>query len=68
MDTKLYRLAKLNDAQLKEIKEGESTLGSLNLLALQPIDLELAKLDASQMECLQGLEKNMGLTIVAVQS
>ena len=65
MENKAYKLAKLSDEQLKKIKEAEPTLGAINLLAFESVDLQPAPLNASQIECLEGLEKNLGVTIVA---
>ncbi len=67
MNDKVWKLAALTDAQIREVKEAEPTLGSINLLAFQPIDLKLARLDESQIERLRGLEKKLGVTIVAYQ-
>ncbi len=65
MKDTVWKIADLSEEQLKEIKEAEKTLGPFNLLAFQPIKIETAGLTASQLECLQGLEKNLGITIVA---
>ena len=69
--------AKLNDSQMEMLLEGERTLGADILLAYEAsasnpftgkasqVNLEIAALDESQMECLQGLEKNMQSVVVA---
>ncbi len=62
-----WTLANLTDEQLRQLKEAEQTLGPFNLLAYQPVQVKPAQLSASQIECLQGLEKNLGVTIVAYQ-
>ncbi len=62
-----WTLANLTDEQLGKLKDAEQTLGPFNLLAYQPLPVNAAQLTASQMECLQGLEKILGLTIVAYQ-
>ncbi len=67
MNDKVWKLANLTGTQVHEISEAEPTLGSINLLAFQPIELKLAHLDKSQVERLQGLEKKLGVTIVAYQ-
>ena len=68
MNDKIWILAKLTDGQLRLVKEAEQTLGSIQVLVFQPGDLKVAGLNESQIECLQGLEKNLGgLTIVAYQ-
>jgi hypothetical protein len=65
MNDTVWKIADLTDEQLKEIKEAEKTLGPFSLLAFQPVRLDTAQLNPSQLECLQGLEKNLGITIVA---
>ncbi len=60
-----WTLANLTDEQLGKLKEAEQTLGPFNLLAYQPVPVQPAQLNASQTECLQGLEKILGVTIVA---
>ncbi len=65
MKDTVWKIADLTDEQLKEIKEAEKTLGPFDLLAFQPVQMDTAGLTASQLECLQGLEKNLGITIVA---
>ncbi|MBI4787647.1 MAG: hypothetical protein HY782_11440 [Chloroflexi bacterium] len=65
MENQAYKLANLSDDQLKKIQEAEPTLGSINLLAFQSVALNPAQLNVSQLECLQGLEKNLGVTLVA---
>ncbi len=67
MDNKIWVFANLTDQQLEMLKEAERTLGSLNILALQPVESKVANLTESQIECLQGLEHNLGLTLVAYQ-
>ncbi len=65
MNDTVWKIADLSDEQLTEIKEAEKTLGPFNLLAFETVRLDAAQLSASQLECLQGLEKNLGITIVA---
>ncbi len=65
MKDTVWKIAGLTDEQLKQLKEAEKTLGPFNLLAFQSIPIQTAQLNESQLECLQGLEKNLGLTIVA---
>ncbi len=67
MSDKIWKMANLTDAQIREIQAAEPTLGSIYLLAFQPVELKTAQLDESKIECLQGLEKKLGLTIVAFQ-
>lgn len=68
MNDKLWMLAKLTDKQLEMVKEAEQALGSIHVLALQPVDSKVANLNESQIECLQGVEKALGLTVVAYRS
>jgi hypothetical protein len=65
MDNKIWMLANLTDDQLKLVREAEQTLGSINVLVFRPADLKVAGLNGSQIECLQGLEKQLGMMVVA---
>lgn len=66
MKDQVWVLAKLSDQQLEEVKEAERTLGSpLNILAFRQVDSKVAQLNGSQLDCLQGLEKKLGLALVA---
>ncbi len=65
MSDQVWKIANLSDQQLKDIKEAEKTLGPFTLLAFNSVKLDAAQLNASQLECLQGLEKNLGVTVVA---
>lgn len=65
MSDHVWKLADLTDEQLKQIKEAERTLGPFTLLAFNSVKLDPAQLNASQLECLEGLEKNLGVTVVA---
>lgn len=66
MANKNWLPAKLSDEQLKQVKEAERTLAdSVNIVALHPVDSNIADLNDSQKECLQGLEKRLGLVLVA---
>jgi len=65
MNDKIWILAKLTQDQLKLVQEAEQTLGPFHVLVFQPADLDVAGLDESQVECLHGLEKSLGMTIVA---
>lgn len=68
--------AKLTEDQIEMLLEGERTLGADILLAYEgnasnPVsgkasqtNLKIAALDESQLECLQGLEKNMQSVVV----
>lgn len=66
MAGKLYVLANLNNEQLEQVKEAERTLiPDIEILAFKSADSEVARLNPSQLECLQGLEQKLGLTLVA---
>jgi hypothetical protein len=73
--------AKLNNDQLDQLKEGEETLNVDFLLAYQEDEkadaqlieafrtgLQTANLDESQLECLQGLESNLGAVVIAYKN
>jgi hypothetical protein len=70
--------ANLTEVQRQQVAEAESTLGTDYLLAYQPGKpeasqsaesipggLQVAALDPSQLECLQGLENQLQTVIVA---
>jgi hypothetical protein len=72
--------ASLNGEQISMLREGEQTLGADILLAYQSDQtaavqearfsqsgLQVAPLNESQLECLQGLEKNMQAVVIAYQ-
>ncbi len=72
--------ANLDRQQLEDLKEAERTLGARILLAYESDgqskiqgnlflqnDLKIAPLSASQVECLQGVEKKLGSVVVAYQ-
>ncbi len=65
MADKIWELANLNKEQLDLIRQAEQTLDSVSLVAFDSVNADVAKLNESQIECLQGLEKKLGLTIVA---
>ncbi len=65
MADKIWELANLTGEQLHLIRQAEHTLDSVSLVAFDSVDAQVAQLNASQIECLQGLEKKLGLTIVA---
>jgi hypothetical protein len=67
--------AHLDERQMQALHEAERTLGADYVLAYQPSGgqgtpaqagpLRAAALDDSQLECLQGLERQIGATLVA---
>ncbi len=78
MANQSWKWAKLSDEQLSQLREGEQTLDVEYLLAYEPSQsaaiqpgrfsqdgLQVAELDQSQLECLQGLEKNIRSVLVA---
>jgi hypothetical protein len=80
MSSTAWEWANLKPDQLKELKEGEATLGveAMRLLAYQPAKqakvqekkvaeagLKVAALNDSQVECLVGLEKKLSSVVVA---
>ena len=75
-----WNWANLNGEQLDQLREGEQTLGADILLAYQQDQmatvqdgmfsrsgLQAAVLNDSQIECLQGLEKNLQAVVIAYQ-
>jgi hypothetical protein len=75
-----WKWANLNGEQLNMLREGEQTLGADILLAYQQgqtatvqegrfnrSGLQAAPLNDSQLECLQGLEKNLQAVVIAYQ-
>jgi hypothetical protein len=72
-----YALARLTPEQEALLREAETTLGGGLLLAYQqydfpmwayvPTDLGYSQLTESQIECLEGLERKLGLVVLAVR-
>lgn len=67
MPETIWTLAHLTPEQERALKEAEATLGGGVLLAFQRGEVTPTQLTPSQLECLQGLEQKLGLTILAVQ-
>ncbi len=67
MPEAIWTLASLTPEQERLLKEAEATLGGGILLAYRSGTVEVSQLTESQLECLQGLEQKLGLTILAVQ-
>ena len=78
MDNTNWSWADLTDPQLKHVAEAEETLGADYLLVYQPDnsssssgpgslpgELQVASLNASQLECLEGLENQLQAVVVA---
>ena len=62
----LCSLADLDKGKLASVQELEKKTGA-TVLAFSCSDLEAAALDASALDELQGLEKELGLSLVAVK-
>jgi hypothetical protein len=71
-----YALANLTPDQERLLREAEDTLGGGILLAYSeadgrsggaPTGIAYSDLTASQVECLEGLEKQLGLVVLAVR-
>ena len=80
MTTQTWRWAELTPEQLMLLTEAEQTLGTDYLLVYQPGeppeadrldpksgDIPIAQLNASQLECLRGLETRLQAVVVAYQ-
>ncbi len=67
MNDQVWKLSNLSSEQIQKLLEAEPTLGPVNLLAFDSISLKPPSLNPSQVECLQGLEKVLGVTLVAFQ-
>ncbi|HEX9015123.1 MAG TPA: hypothetical protein VF960_03855 [Chloroflexota bacterium] len=63
----IFTLTHLNEEQERLLKEAESTLGANILLAFSDSTVRPSQLDESQLECLQGLEEKIGVTVIAVE-
>ena len=67
MPDAIWTLAHLTPEQEQALKEAEATLGAGVLLAFKRGEVSPSQLTPSQLECLQGLEQKLGLTILAVR-
>ena len=80
MTNNQWKWAELDKEQIRMLHEGEETLGADILLAYQQDQsaavqegmlsqsgLQVASLNGSQLECLEGLEKNIQAVVVAYQ-
>ncbi len=63
----IFTLTHLTPEQERLIKEAEDSLGGHVLLAFTDRQVQPADLNESQIECLQGLEQKLGMTILAVE-
>ena len=64
----VYTFTHLTTEQERLLKEAEETLGGNVLLAMTDASVGPSDLNESQMECLQGLEQKLGMTILAVKA
>ncbi len=67
MPEAVWTLAQLTPEQERVLKEAEATLGGGVLLAFSKTQVTPSSLTPSQIECLEGLEKKLGLVVLAVQ-
>ncbi len=67
MPEAIWTLAKLTPEQESLLKEAEASLGGGILLAFSRTEVVPSQLTSSQVECLEGLEKKLGLVVLAVQ-
>ncbi len=67
MENNVWLLANLSADQLRALQEAEQQLGPVSILAFQPEQAKVAQLNESQVECLKGLEGQLGLTLIAYQ-
>jgi len=63
----VWTLTHLTPEQEESLKEAEATLGTNVLLAFSDEQVVPSQLNESQLEYLQGLEKKLGVTILAVE-
>jgi hypothetical protein len=66
MERAVWTLAHLTPDQDRTLKDAEAKLGAGALLAYQRSELVPTPLTESQVECLHGLEQQLGLVIIAV--
>jgi len=63
----IWTLARLTPEQERLLKEAEALLADGVLLAFTKDQISGSELTPSQLECLQGLEQQLGIVIVAVK-
>jgi len=66
MTKRRMKIANLDEASIKRIRQMEESMGSL-IVALEP-HIPLADLSEEQMEKLQVLEQDLGVVLIAYQS
>jgi hypothetical protein len=60
-----YAFANLDDGDLSAIKSLEDKIGR-PLVAMKPVDLKPAEIDADTVDAVKSLESKLGVTLVAV--
>jgi hypothetical protein len=63
----IYSFKHLTPEEERLLKEAEDTLGGNVLLAYTGEEIQPSDLNESQLECLQGLEQKLGVTVLAVK-
>ena len=66
MVAKRMKIANLDEADLKKVKQMEESMGTL-IIALEP-QIPLAKLTDAQVEVLNTLEEELGVVLIAYQN
>ena len=66
MAAKRMKIANLDEADLKKVKQMEESMGTL-IIALEP-QIPLAKLSDAQVEVLNALEEELGVVLIAYQN
>ena len=67
MPETIWTFATLTPEQQQLVKDAEATLGDGVILAFAKNQVSPSDLTPSQLECLQGLEQKLGMSIVAVK-
>jgi hypothetical protein len=62
----IFTFTHLTPEQDRLLKEAEESLGGQVLLAFTDDEVRPSDLSESQLECIQGLEEQLGMTILAV--
>ena len=66
MAAKRMKIANLDEADLKKVRQMEESMGTL-IIALEP-QIPLAKLSDAQVEVLNALEEELGVVLIAYQN
>ena len=65
MSSRRMKIANLDEAGLKKVKQMEESIGTI-IIALEP-HIPLAELTEEQVEALGALEQNLGVVLIAYQ-